>query len=1131
MPQSERTKAIAVSKVIFSSVMLASTLSLSFAGAATAGEFRDFKTNNPGFSNRALREMYRSQVRTRAAETSTAPLSTSATRLIPDVSNAVKNQNPRHDIRIHRQTMQFDEPGRLTNARQGVDLDLDSSSRTIVLGGKLFERVQSVTIDRAGENTTLTAGSQVTAAEYIAVKQIILGGSQTVQLDSSGRAVGGNIDLSSITARNDRLRADDLTVPLNVTAVGDFSGNPTFQVLGDLVNAGSIYAETSRRGGASRGAISAANLTNQSTGVITSVPRASDGVVDLTLQVDEKLQNFGTISSSGALILSAGTIISNEAGAQLTGKGDIALSAPTIVNNGSLRSLDGNVGLNAPSALLVDNRNGNIIAQNGSIDIRDRSFKDSADTYVFGGNLLSRDVNVNTGQGTADITVRQLTGRLNQTGLASHVSTETGVLSLGNICLSGDPTYKNANGGIVITGSITVGETLTLIADGDITNSVPVTITAGDGTGGYDITMIAGANITSGSPDTTTVGPIPPPQSGSTATTISGTVGTGGNIILGETELLPVIINARSTTGNNNNGGNVLMAAYDAAGAAGRIDLSFTQINTGGKGTGNNGNVTLIAGGNPVGATIKVGGIDTTGGNGTGGNVTISSFTPVSSNGNPITYNANGVRTSAGQLIAGPTSGGLSAHILINGNILTAGGIDITSGQDGNITVGEFDITCRGSNSTVNLTATGLGNISGSAFTTISCDTLNLLVGTGDIGDLPENTPIFTDATTITANGDTSSTDVLLQTFNPGLNVFSGSAFTMNVATQGPILADPDAGPITAETLLIGSFSGSAGLSAQHPLEVDATFLFVAGLGGDVFVHNNNTGQTNLTGGQALQASGTLSITSDGTIGLGAGERIQAKNVILQPASEFLNLVGKINGSTSVSLISNLAIDPANISADITTPVLNVTSLTSSVGIDATNRFQPSAGVGGVAAFAPNGAVFLQGAATSKAGLAGGFANGLFDYRGTGSTTISGNISTAGATGDINVIINGPGTLAVNQNVVLNASKNMTLLITDPAGSTKQKLTVGKNAALQTQDGAIALSVGVPSLPVAGTAPTKGVGYVAVSPGQIFWGDFGITGKGVNSVLAKGKDVIFSNTIKSSAISLSGGVAIVSDTP
>jgi len=1075
---------------------MAGSFTICSCSAAQADErtsFREFRSSHSGseLSNRELRQLYRNEFGSTersnqsAAERAISRLNAASTSSLTSVDRQVPT--------VQRRSIQIQASGKALNTRNGVDLHLESETRNIVLGGKLFERVDSVSIERDGQPVKLSAGSQVTAAEYIAVKQVLMNGTQSIALDETGRATGGSLDLSQITAKNDRMRADDLSVPVNVTAYGDFAKGSTFQLLGDLDNAGTVFVHSSRRSGSS-GVISADNIRNEANGLITAE-------VDLVLKAEHSISNLGTISGST----------------------NIELNASTIVNHGSVSSETGSITLSANEALTIDNRGGTLKAMNGAVNLRDRSFNEEFATYIVGGDLISKEVNVFTGQGTADIYVDELTGTLNQKGLASHVFAKTEVLTLGKICLDGDPTYQNSTGSIVINGNITVGEALTLIADADITNSIPVVVTAGSSAQGFNITLIAGADITSGTPDITVIGPIPPAVPG-TPTTISGMAGTGGNVLLGVNELSPVTINARPTSGNNNNGGNVLVAAFDNAGAGGRIDMSFATINSGGRGSGTNGDVTLIAGGTAVnGFTMIVGAIDASGGSGGGGDVQISGFRPVSSGG-PITYDQFGVRTSAAQIVTSTTSA-LGSNILFRGDTKAAGDVTITAGQDANINLADASITTEGTTGTVDITALGLGNITSSAFSTVSTFTINLTVAQGDIGDIPNFTPIFTDAQFINLNGDAVATDVLLQTFNPGLNIISGTAFSMNIATQGTVITNPDSGPITADTLLIGSFSGSAGLNETLPLEVDTTFLFVAGLGGNVFVHNNNTGQTNLTGGQALQAAGTLSITSDGTMGLADVERIQAKNVILKPASEFLNLNGTINGSTSVSLIADLAIDPDNIGASINTPLLKVTSLSSNVGTDILNAFQPGSGVGAVAAFAPSGDVFLQGAAASKAGLAGGFANGVFDYRGTGSTNVSGDITTSGATGDINIIINGAGTLTVNQNVTLNASQNLNLLITDP--STKQKIAIGKNAALQTNNGNILISVGTPSGPVAGTPPAKGVGFVAVNGGQIFWGDFGVTGKGVNAVMAVGADIQFTNTIKSNAITLGGGAAIV----
>lgn len=1122
------------------SVVVAGTITLapSLAKADSSGmSFREFRANNPNLGKHEIRSQYRAEFSpARQRHVLTIQSSAVSSAVYGAAGNSSSTSNHVHGFR--HQTFQLTESGGRASTRNGIDLNLDSDSESITLGAKLFQSRSSVTIDRGGQQVNLAAGSIVTAAEYVAVKQILSSGMQTITLDNSGKAVGGSVDLSQITARNDRMRADDLTVPVNVTAYGDFSRGSNFQILGDLVNAGSIYASDSKHSTAS-GAIRADNLTNTSTGLISSEATLSgtgseSNRLNLTLAANDKLINQGTIVSSGDLELLAGNAVSNSGtaaqAATISARGNVEVISQSIENHGLIRSTEGNVSLNSDSALTVDNRAGEIQALAGAINIRDRSFHADIQTYVYGGDLLSENLNVFTGRGVADLTVNKLTGVLNQKGFASHVTADTETLTLGDICLSGDPTYKNQLGDIIIGGNITVQQALTIIAGSSISNNASAVITAGDGNKGYDITFIAGADITSSGSDSSIIGPIPPVIAG-VATNISGNASAfGGNILLGTDVLAPLTINARSSGGANTNGGNVLFAAFEGLSTTGTIDLTNTKINTGGRGTGSNGNVTFIAGGLGTGNTITVGGVDTTGGSGVGGDITVSGFRPQSSGGT-ISYNANGDRTSVGQIIASNSSS-TGSNIATAGDLTAAGNITVRTGLNGNIAIGEFNVTSKGANGVVDLLVTGTGNITDTEFSTIKTRTLNLTTATGDIGDSTNNIPIFANASFINVMGNAASTDALIVSFNPGLNVVSGTAASMNIATQGTIISDPSKGAIVASELLIGSFAGGVGINSFRPLEVTADDLFVAGLGGNVFIHNNNAGTTNLTGGDSLQARGTFNLTTDGKITLASGEKIVATNVLLQPLLGFNSVQGTLRGTSSVSLITPGTIDASTVSPIVQSPVLNVTSLNGDIGSMA-QRLQSGPTVTTIAAFAPNGSVYLQGPAISKAFLAGGSAGANFDYVGTNTTTITGNITSG--SGDLSVVINGPGTLTVGSGVSLVSGRNMTVQLSDPLASTKQKIVIGTNASLQTNAapgfGDIVVSVGTPSAPVTGTAPTKGVAFVEVPPNQIFWGTFGVAGKGVNTVFAKGADVQFTNTIKAGAISLSGGVVIVADPP
>ncbi len=182
--------------------------------------------------------------------------------------------------------------------------DLGSAVETITLGDKLFASQDSVTVTVGGQEKTFSAGSKVTAAEYVAAKQALAGGQQTVILDAGGRATGGVVDLSSMTTGDSKLKVTNLTVPVAVTASGDFGKGGDVKMAGDIFNSGSISAFTSENNQVNA-LIKAGNITNNAGGSITS------SVSDLTLQADKNFSNFGDISASGNLTISAGKVLTN----------------------------------------------------------------------------------------------------------------------------------------------------------------------------------------------------------------------------------------------------------------------------------------------------------------------------------------------------------------------------------------------------------------------------------------------------------------------------------------------------------------------------------------------------------------------------------------------------------------------------------------------------------------------------------------------------------------------------------------------------------------------------------------------------------------------------------------------------
>jgi len=512
------------------------------------------------------------------------------------------------------------------------------------------------------------------------------------------------------------------------------------------------------------------------------------------------------------------------------------------VNSSLIESKSGSITLVSPGELNVDNKSGVIAAQNGSINVRDNSYRDSFNSVITGGDLLSQSVNVYAGNATADIFVNKLSGTINQTGLAAHVSADTDNLRLGSICLTGDPTFKNT-GNISLDGDIIVAEALTIIAGGSIENSVPLTIAAGDGTTGHPITIIAGANITSGGANSPTL-----PPGTAVATTINGASATGGFLRLGSNGAVTINSRTTATTGNHN-GGTVLLASFEGGTFGGSVDLDDALVQTGGRGSGTNGNVTII------GNSVQITTIDTTGSTAASpsGSVTLLAAQP---NAGVVSWNANGT-LAAGSITAGSFAG--SSGVAFDGNV-TAG--DSITAQ-GAVVVAFNSILTTPANASVSLnglTPSGVRDtIEFNSNSFISTQTLNLTSG-------DEISGIITNAQFINAS---AVSDVELTGQNPDPVVLAvNAAGSLQANFVGSVISDPTIKIVATNGIRLVSSSGSIGLSANSPLEFTTDFLGLNAIKGNVFAET--TGNTALVGNLAHAAAGTYSVIAGGDLGANA---------------------------------------------------------------------------------------------------------------------------------------------------------------------------------------------------------------------------------------------------------------------
>lgn len=926
--------------------------------------FREFRDQNPGIDRQTLRGMYRQEFGVAGgAHNAASPTPVLAVPSLSGNVNATQssgaslgsNRADRWTQRLERhngvvnQSLQNNSDGNLVSLKNGVNLDLSSTVRNITLGQKLFGNVNSVEISIGGEVKTISAGQQVTASEYVAVKQVLAGGGQKLALDAAGASVGGQVDLSSITANNDVMKASDLVVPVGVTTFGDFGRGSDFRLQGDLTNYGSVYAVSSSKS-VRGGTIYADDITNQAGGLISTALNngvrndlgGRGGAVDLGLNAKGDLSNYGSITSSGSLTLTAGGNLTNAA--EVSAVKDVNLNSSSIANSGRVESAKGNVNVDGPATidLNVNNDGGTISALNGAINVRNGAFSEAFNTNVSGGDLFSRELNLNAGGGVLRVDVNELTGTINQIGAEAHVQAATAELNIGQVCLTGDPTFKNSAGNINIAGDITVAEDLAIIASGNITSANNVTITATSAGQGYNITLIAGAEQLPGGTNSSTL-----PGGTFSGTTLTGNASTGGgSVLLGS----GVTISSAGLNASDN-AGDILVAAFAGLNFnSGRVNLGGTQINAN-SGTGDAGDVTIIAGAQNTTA-ITLGGINADSPNLTN-SVTVSTLQPMSSNGSNIVFNANGQITSGNTLVGNggtPTTGG---NIQINSGVIdVAGALGIAStgniNQSGGSTISAAAgiILAEG-----NITNTASSTIGAGAFLVLT--SMNGNIGSSASGRLNLTGP---DIGAVASNGS------VFINVTGAANIDGGAAGIFDLQANGAVTTD---NPITADVVNLRSLTSTVTLSENITATTSATIRAQAGITsvlpavvtapqvnlrsetGDIF---GNVEATNLTV-NAFSGNATILDPTDLTMGGGSSFVSGALQVIAANlsttssvsgnqlsfvASGSLNIASNLTASSFISLTSAGNILNSSITGVLTSPDLQITSTAGDIGTSAT---------------------------------------------------------------------------------------------------------------------------------------------------------------------------------------------------
>jgi len=668
-----------------------------------------------------------------------------------------------------------------------IDLDLASTSDNTKAGGLL--RNGPVDINVGGKELAITSKSLITESEKLAAMQVLFTGRQSLLLDSQGSADGGSLTIGSRLSQH----LSNLVIPQGVN-ITDISKSGILNLSGNLNDSGNLNLIT-------------------------------------------------THSASDTFSILAGNIVVGSQGLIST-PGNLNLFARSgdITNNGTISSTNGSIDISVPKAIdiNVNSNNGTFQALNGNINISGLHMTEDNTAKLNGGNWLSNQLNINIGSGNLNANVNNVNGQLNISAGSNNFVANTPSLNLGNMNITGDPTWFNTGGNVVISGDIDAtgsSPNIAILASGNIYSTAAANIAssaAQTGGNGGNILLVAGASLissgaASGSNDTTTT------------VTITGGNSGGGYIALdGSTGLSTMAIASLTSAGTtgNDSGGNITMVAYAGSNSgSGAIALpSAMTVTSGGSGTGNNGSLTIIAGASS-GTGINIGNINTTGGTGSGGNISLLTQTPTISGASTMTI-LNGAITNSTTY-----TGGTNTAASISTNALTAPGATITAITGGSISINN-DVnnnapTANSNGGTLTLTATG--------------STSDITVGN-----------IYAEGGGTSGNGG-------------AINISAGCNLTITASSRLDASTANGTGGNVSLTASTNSLSGVFTLGASAVLYVRPN----TGDGGTVTVTDNSQGTLTFEAGSAIDAGasnggnggngGTITVTNLGAGGSNGG--------------------------------------------------------------------------------------------------------------------------------------------------------------------------------------------------------------------------------------------------------------------
>ncbi len=728
--------------------------------------------------------------------------------------------NPHFDINAILQTV--------VNPTLAINL---TSTLHSVNSGNL---VHDVNIAVGSHNLEVFRNQFLTLSEAIAVSQVLSTNHQSLILNFSGQAIGGNLNANYLGNN-----IGNLQLPNGVTLVDN---SPKLIIMGNLANYGDIVFNGS-------GNLQAKMILNETSGLI---------------------------SSSGTLNLTTTALI-NEGG--IYGATGVNINAPMVYNAGIIEAALGNINItNANTLDLTGTQTSIFEASKGNINMDVNAASLTQGINLAYANYVSKELNLNAESGYIQGITNNVTGQINVIANSAHLATASKDMLLGNALVNGDPTYVNTSGDISLNGSVTSSAaSLAIIASGNI--NVASSSTASITTSGGNLTMIAGlgSNITSLNTNSSTIPTGGTPTVNSITVTLGASSGnTGGNIDLVTNNGLASgsnIIDTSSTTGN---GGSITLVAIGSGSSGGEVltsnntnSYNLNALSTASGSIG--GNVFIIAGASPTTATdtINVGNITTSGGTvslytqaAQASTLTISSSGTVT--GGSIYNNGTNIANAGISVLAINTSGangsaGVSGQPGSIGE--SAGKITIQAG--GNITINAIDAN-GGNGGTGSLNSNGGNGGSGGAVNVASTSgTVNLNFGLSASG----------------GNGGTAGNASGSHTTGGA----GGNGGNVNIGTSSGTIN------LTYGLVASGGFGGNGGTGSGGSSSAGG----VGGNSGSITI-TDSTGAIN-TSKAALYANGGIGGNGNGGYGGDGGNGGAGGSINITTTSGLINLTTNLN--------------------------------------------------------------------------------------------------------------------------------------------------------------------------------------------------------------------------------------------